>query len=171
VTGAEATIIAGIVGAGSAVIASAVATFGTYRVTKRSGNEDRKQERIRDAYVTIQLYVNKWGNYATWTANPELIAQHLRPELPTVSDEAEAVAALMASDKIVAAVKDFNKKLDSFRSALGVTDEAQRTMNQNAPETVSQLGDSWMVVIRTADELTDAAERVHLQMRKELAGA
>lgn len=35
-TGGEAAVIAGAVGAGSAIVAAAIATFGTYRVTQRS---------------------------------------------------------------------------------------------------------------------------------------
>ena len=164
-----AIVVAGIVGGGSAILSAGLAAYGTYKLTGRTANEDRRQERIRDAYVTIQLHINGWGNYATWAANPAMMVVQVRPRPPDLSDEAEAVAALVASDQIVTATTEFNKRLQSILSALAISDEAQRLMT-TAPHTVISLQDAYLEVIRIAGEVTDAAEGVHLQMRRELAG-
>ena len=59
-TGAEAAVIAGVVGGGSAILAASVATFGTYKVTSRSiaaestwRREERIQQRIEQAYIEV----------------------------------------------------------------------------------------------------------------------
>src|SRR5271157_3697288 len=85
ISGAEATVIAGLVGGGSAVLAAGLATIGTYKVTDRAVKEakaegdrqrqgvekerqldrqhvwdlaadERRQQRRREAYIAIQTY-------------------------------------------------------------------------------------------------------------------
>ena len=70
VTASQAALIAGIVGGGSAILAAAIATFGTYKVTNRSiaadvtgRREERRQQRIEDAYIEIQTYLSRCIKY------------------------------------------------------------------------------------------------------------
>lgn len=112
---------AALIGVGGTLLSGTVAALVTYKVTARTvtssesqgekqrvhdANErkadrdhekslaevDRRQQRIRDAYVTIQVYISAWGRYAQWrsrtftTEPPEP-----EPTLPATSAEAEAV--------------------------------------------------------------------------------
>jgi hypothetical protein len=121
----------------------------------------RQQARIRDAYVTIQLYISKWENYARWRTSP-FRRTDPTPHLPEVSDEASAVADLMASSAVITAMHDFMANLDAFQISGGALESAQET---GVPPLTGYFDD----LKSAATDLIASSERVYEQMREELA--
>jgi hypothetical protein len=200
ISGAEATVIAGLVGGGSAVIAATLATIGTYAVTDRSvkevksegdrqrtadeaerrldrqhawdlAAEDRQQLRRRDAYVTLQIYATGWSNYARWRIrNFETSPPTPAPELPQLEPHTIATAELLASQSVADAVAEFTNKLMLFRVAIGSYEEAQRMADPELPGSVAEARTFLNHMEQAGRRVVEAEEELRRMMRGELAG-
>jgi hypothetical protein len=121
-TGAEATLIGAIVGGGTAVLAAAVATICTYKVTKRSidadaaqKREERMQQRIELAYTEILTYLSNS------IAHVDLCMTHSAddldseiPSAPSLEPSRRAAAQLHSSALVRRGWAGFESKMTSF---------------------------------------------------------
>jgi hypothetical protein len=128
VTGAEATLLAGIVGGVSAAAAAGFAAFGTYRATNRTVTAEGQQEdrnRIAQAYIDL-----------LWLVQPKLTQVDVtRPQLVivapaevadvSIADEAKIRARIEAlgSSAVRSKLFEWRAALLSFRIAVGHLDE------------------------------------------------
>jgi hypothetical protein len=200
ISAAEATVIAGIVGGGSAVIAATLATIGTYKVTERSVDEikkegdrqreadrqqrkldrqhawdlaaeDRRQQRIEAAYLQLQTYIAGWSNFAEWRIRIyETDPPTPAPELPNLEARDVALASLQSSAEVDAAVSTFTHQILSFRVHVGDYEYWERMASPYLPGSNEQRRDSRQRLEASASRLIEAGEAAHSRMREELAG-
>lgn len=200
ISGSEATMIAGIVGGGSAVLAAGLATLGTYGVTKRSvvaaaaegerqrtadadqrqrdrvhawdlAAEERRQTRRRDAYVTIQVYVSAWSEFAQWRirrfeTDPPIPV----PIIPSIERETTAAAELLASPDVVAALTDFTTLVQRLRFAMGSWESAKGMAHPGNPASVEEERRSFDQMEIIGQQIVDAGNALGVRMRGELFG-
>jgi hypothetical protein len=142
-------------------------------VTARTlADEDRQQQRRRDAYITIQMYIVRWENATKWVAatgrKPD---DKDMPPLPDTSEEAQAVASLMASDEVVGLVTKFGEAVDTFRNSYG-SFVYQGDLNDHMEANQKQdLRPIFSTVQTAAKQVSQQAELVHKRLRAELRSA
>lgn len=167
--------IAGIIGAGVGSLVGGGISFVTSYVRGRTDasqraidrqyntdarDADRRQDRIERAYLTLQIYINRWGRLAEFWRRQFPLATESEPQVPEFSEDAEAVAQLFTSQTVVEALEEFNRHRLAFQTALMV----HRAGNGNAPGTYDR-------VVETAGPVYDSAEEVHQLLRMELGVA
>jgi hypothetical protein len=201
ISGDEATVIAGIVGGGSAVIAAGLAAWATYKVTDRTvreakaegelqrsavekerqldrqhewdlAAEERRQERRRDTYLTLEIYITGWADFASWRIRMyETEPPTPAPDILRLEPQTMAIANLMASDSVVEAALDFTKKVMSFRVAIGSLEQAQAVVSSELPGSYVQAAEFDSLMRTRGADVVAAQDAVRLMMREELAGA
>ena len=127
-TGAEAAVIAGLVGGGSAVLAAGIATIGTYKVTNRSITaevERAREERLAEAYIDLMWLVHSVMAWVEITRpRVHLTNQPDPPSEISYSDETQIKARVQAIG--TTAVRDrlalWRAMLTGFRLAVGELD-------------------------------------------------
>lgn len=82
--------------------------------TRTLAQEERRQARIQEAYLTLFVYLEKWERYAQWAAQVYVFSDD-EPELPELNDAGGGIAALVASKPVEAAMEEFDKLLIAFR--------------------------------------------------------
>lgn len=124
ISGAEATVIAGIVGGGSAVLAAGLATIGTYKVTQRSveaqariAREDRRFDREADTYLAANQFLLPLEAWLVWIkmvaeGRPEA-EKLVRPEPPTDQQFQDMMARLRTF-----AADDVGDRLDAIHDGI-----------------------------------------------------
>ncbi len=169
------TLVVGIIAAVAVLLSSDITGAVAWRVSSSANRtarelarEDRRQVRLQDAYLTLHLYVDKWGRYAAWRAKPIRMGG-TEPELPVVSEAAGGIAALVASDAVAAEMLEFNGLLRAFRNAVGSWETATEMFRLDPRPGNTDVPRASAEISRTASELSAKAEAIHQQMRNELA--
>jgi|HubBroStandDraft_6_1064221.scaffolds.fasta_scaffold185860_3 hypothetical protein len=128
VTGAEATLLAGIVGGVSAAAAAGFAAFGTYRATNRTVTAQRQQEdrnRIAQAYIDLLGLVQTKMTQVDVTRPQLVIVAPAEVADVSFADEARIRAQIEAvgSSSVRSKLFEWRAALLSFRIAVGDLDE------------------------------------------------
>lgn len=177
--------------AGGALGGAAVSAVVTFRVTQRQVNsakeesalqrsheleltaEDRRQERILDAYVTLTRYVTNTAGQVEWKLRDMKVKYDPPLEPPPIdSIEARSLAAatLVASVDVERLLMDYNRSLNQYRGALGVFEQVHdwEEIPPFTPDLVAQRRDAREAVEKEGLATTDLANKLILQMRLEL---
>lgn len=176
-TGAEATLLAGLVGGGSAVLAAGLATFGTYKVTTRSitaQTAQAREARLADAYIDLLWLVHNVMIRVEAT-RPRVVLSP-EPELPEFSsaEEARIRARVRAigSAPVRNQLQQWQATVMGFRFSVGELDQMAGT--PGGPKPASAPVELWAPISK---EMNDARERLRGQavaleraVRAELTG-
>jgi hypothetical protein len=164
-------IIAGLTG----LLATFISAWVAWKVAGKTADstwsvarEERRQDRIRDAYITIQLYISKWARVAEWYASTIRTSDNPEPTLPSVSEEAEALASLMSSSVIVNAIAEFDTRMRRFRFRVGDLEVAVDAMKVNPGAFPTGVLAQTTSVRESAASLIEQAGVVNKMMRQEL---
>jgi hypothetical protein len=124
----DSTVIAGIVGGGSAVLAAGIATLGTYKVTSRSISGEKARDRdarLADTYIDLIWLVHS-TMVRVESARPK-VKYFGDPDIPVISpaDEARIKARVqtIGSSNVRDRLTDWRRALNMFRVTLGILDE------------------------------------------------
>lgn len=184
------TEINSIITVSGAVSAAAITGFVTYFVTSRStkvvkeesavqrkhelsmAKEERAQIRRLDAYLVIQRYLSKWRTFAdqmqvTFKFQP---SDFTYPSLQ-FADDAEAMAALLASPQIVELVTNVQRDIALLRIE---SENASFLENLRMPgnrESLEDFRKARKDAQRAALALSQSIEIAHQRMRAELSGS
>jgi hypothetical protein len=96
------------------------------------------------------------------------VTTDLEPELPVVGDIAAAIATLVASDAVAAAMVVFNTNLMVFRTVVGSLQIAVDDQGSSGSAQRNAVLNADTRVKEAARVLADQAEIVHQLMRREL---
>jgi hypothetical protein len=178
-----------LISVGGAIVSAAIASTVTYKLTSRSitetasegklqrdheremANEAGTQARRQDAYVTIQKYLSIWYTFAKRKQDAYIISRD-RPGdiLPEVSEEADAVAALLASQQVTNLVERVQINIGLFKvsndSALWYKDQ----IDPRRPGSKDEFYEAMREVRQSAWTLAASIDEAHSQMRLELLG-
>jgi len=131
--------------------------------------EERHQQRLRDAYVTFQVYVGAWGRFADWKMRTyETDPPQPEPVMPVIDAEAEAISSLLASRGVVESLEVLNEKVDYLRIAMGDHAYWESMKSPDLPGSVQELAESGNRMREAAERLSQAAHTAHNLMRQEL---
>jgi hypothetical protein len=186
ISGAEATVIAGIVGAGSALLSASLATFGTYKVTNRSirSQEERaRQERLAEAYIDLQWFVftemSRVNNLREpWRLSPvELLLPNVN-ESP-VEDSADELrimsrVRLVGGPIVRARLSEWSSSVVLFRLAVWNLDRIAGNLGPRPLRLKNVPADVWQPQMHEMHEiwahLHTQASALEKAMRGELTG-
>jgi hypothetical protein len=165
-----------LAGISGAIVGGVATGLFTTRASKQQtvtakllADEERRQERRHDAYITIQRYIAKWEKCAKWTTEKHVISDWMTPPpTPDSSEEPQAVVALMASQPVVDAMNNLNLVLNTFLDAYGELQYVASTNPTLPPTQKANILNRFAKVEEAAIQVTDAADVVHRQMRSEL---
>jgi hypothetical protein len=133
--------------------------------------EERQQQRLRDAYVTIQIYITGWGRFAEWKKRAyETDPPQPEPVIPAIDLEAEAIASLLASREVVGILDQLNEKVNYLRIAMADRGYWETMKSPDLPGSEAEFAESDKRMRKAAENLWQIAEDAHSLMRKELAG-
>ena len=198
ISGAEATVIAGGIAAGAAVLGGLIGTFGTLWATDRSVSqielegdrqreadaiqrqadrdhqwalavEQTRQEKLLEAYTQTQTYVAGWSNFAEWrTRIYETEPPAPVPEIPKLGERDIALASLLVSPEVDALLTQFTTRIQYFRIAIGELESLDPNADAGLPAAVEDRDASRIRLKTSAERLVEAGERVYKQMQQEL---
>ena len=173
-SGASTTVVV-LYSAAAVVIASVISGLFTSRsagktnvAIRQEASESRKQQRIQDAYVEIQIYITEWTRYVDQRLNARP-GQEL-PQRPMISDQAQAIADLVGATAVRNAMLAFTKDVAMFRITLLRLDGAQEQKEMAHPGLGGELDESKAEVASKARAVRITAERVREAMAKDLNG-
>jgi hypothetical protein len=132
--------------------------------------EERQQQRIWDAYATLQKFISQWERSIGFRATVPLFEGESAPPLDDVSEDDEARASLVASNEVRKLMNDYLAKLTEARVALGALDKAEKMVKDGMPEARCEVTAAKDALKEIATALNASAEEVHQEMRRELAG-
>lgn len=176
-TGGVGVVVGAIIGVlgggGGALLATRLHAKTTARERERDRahdtelrDEERRQNRIEQASLAIQLYVNRRGRVAVFWAKPTHLAGDEEPTLPPVSEEAETVASLYASVAVIAALREFDRRWAAFHALMTTYNAGGRKtsavfseMTKQAP-LVSKGADNVLTLLRKELGASPRGERV-----------
>jgi len=149
--------------------ATCLVTYLTLHYQERMAREQLLQSRFAPAYLTLQIYISKWADHATWTVAPIQLSPTPEPQLPEISDVETAQASLFASDDAIKAMNEFIPIVLRYRLEVGRLAEARAT--QDKLGTVSpEITAAWEALQTAGNALVASAENVHQKLRQELRG-
>jgi hypothetical protein len=178
-TGAEATLIAGIVAGGTAVLAATVATIGTYKVTTRSINagatqqrEERMQQRIEQAYTEVLTYISNSIAYVDWclTHSADDLDTELQPAL-RMEPSRRSAAQLHSSALVRDGWAGFESKMTAFWGYVKLYRSHKRDAIGGLPGAVEEQRSARSGMEKTASELRNISDLLYDQMHRELSQA
>ncbi len=181
------TTVAAVVGA---LGGAAVSAIVTYRITQRQikaakneselqrsheremAAEQRRQERVLDAYVTLIRYVMNTAGQIEWKMR-DMKVKFEPPLMPPPEDPVDArsiaAATLVASGDVGHLLMDYNRRLNSYRAALGVFEQVEQWGDiPFTPDLVAQRGEARAAVQMDGLATIDIANKLIRQMRLEL---
>lgn len=183
---------------GAVLVSAAMSAFVTYKVTSRSiraaGDEgtrqrdhdssertlDREHEKLllreqlvhrtrREAYVTIQQYLSFWEKFAIAHSTRFVISPDPSDEeAPVIGHEAEAIANLMASDSVNAAVKDVQQHLYTLELELQTARDFEASIPMGVADARQQMANAQARARVAATEAAAAIDGARELMRAEL---
>jgi hypothetical protein len=181
VADAETVALVSVIASGAvglvAVGGSLLSGWRDRMATRDAQREDRRQERVEDAYQALIAYVEKRIRIAA--AIRPLLTYPNQPPAPSVDDEevqtAQALVDLHASPEVDAMMNEFAdtlRKIDDAETALKMNEDAGR--KQGSDRDPNDFGwptwaEAYKFVSRDGiDQLRAIKNRMREQMRREL---
>jgi hypothetical protein len=183
---------------GAILASSALTAFVTYRVTSRSivaaskegakqrehdSSErklDREHERAlvleqlvhqtrHDAYITILKYLSYWERFAEANSTSFVLAPDPADDSPPViSEDADAIANLSASNAVNAAVREVQAHLRELHLELQTATDFEASIPAGIPDAREQMVKARARARQAATEAMTAINSTRDQMRSEL---
>ena len=183
---------------GAVLLSAALSAFVTYKVTSRSiqaakaeGTKqrdhdsserllDREHEKSlsreqllhqtkRDAYVMIQRYLAYWDRYALAHSTRFVLALDPSDEKPPViGEDAEALANLIASGPVNAAVREVQSHISSLQLELQTANDFEFSMGSGIPDARQQWSSAKNRSRQAALDAVKAIAKTKDLMRTEL---
>lgn len=177
-TGAEATLLAGLVGGGSAVLAAGLATFGTYRVTTRSVDAQTtraREERLAEAYIDLVWLIHTAMFHVARTRQPQFVTTD-QPDSPMVASAEEwrirARVQAIGSEAVRTRLREWHNTAIRFNGFGGELN--QMSGGPGAPKPPDVPDHVWQPISEQMDEarvrLIDQALDLERAIRSELTG-
>lgn len=198
ISGGEATVIAGAIGAGSALVAATLASWVTYKTTKRSvtsaqeegerqriadagqqeldrahawnlAAQERRQVRRREAYIIVQRYASSWSRYAEWRIRLfETDPPTPEPAIVEPGESEMVIAELQASAEVAMALTAFTTLVQHFRIAVAAYEQASEMGLPASPGQQSDAHEAFDRLEKAGRGVIDAADALRDLMRQEL---
>jgi hypothetical protein len=131
-------------------------------------DRNREQERRLAGYIAVQTVVHAIDQYAMAHSVGLRSADQDSTAFPVVPPEVEAHTQLIASQEIVMAMDELNIKLGLLQIAIQDARYWRDQVSGGVPGAKEYFHKANANVGPAAQEVTDAATSVHLQMRREL---
>ena len=138
-------------------------------LTARTIAEDeREQQRRREAYVVVQMYLLRWLKFVAWATSPSRGVNDSFEGPTDFGEEMVAVASLMATDRIRNLVGELNEKVGVLQGTYAALQAAAAINQAQLPAQRTNIQSYSEAVTAAARDVSAAADSVHEQMREEL---
>ena len=180
------TVTAGLIGGGSAVVASAIAAGLTYFATSRSiraadkvareqrlheaslAQDDRRQSRLERADLEVSAYITsrtgaalKLTNWARTEDQPAAPVESLFPQGEAASSHAEALAQLFMSEEAGRGLGEFNRLIAEMATEVALFNKFGPDNHSGEPR--------WTRVQELGNNAASPGAELHRLLRRELA--
>ncbi len=159
-TGAEATLLAGLVGGGSAVLAAGLATFGTYKVTNRSIAAQARsegQERLTEMYTDLMYLLHSVMASVEATRARVRLSNRVIPSSLSPAEQSRIGARVetLAAESIRRRLPPWQSKVLMFNIGVGQLDESRVNRRGGVREITQRLngqrsGATWIRTVSSS---------------------
>jgi hypothetical protein len=188
-TDSSVAIVAAVSAVGGAVLAALITAVVTYKVTSRSVGAaaveadanrkhestlawtERDQERKLDAYQSITRHIGHWTRQIQWAMNKdsfEMVPPLPQPTSDSVDFASEALSALVGSEPVWKAVREFNQLVTDYLVSVGSARQLDSFISDAEPKSKDVAAAAHLKARADGQATISAGEAAIVTMREEL---
>lgn len=133
---------------------------------------ERQQARQLDAYLAVARHIGHWSRQIQWAVNQQTFITDPPTPQPTADEidySSEALIALVGTEAVWSAIRDFNTSVTEYLVAVGAAVTAEGFRNPTMHETVTAAATARQTALDAGHRAMERGNAVLDRMRGELS--